>query len=219
MKKSLLFGAGQGPRLAVLERIKRSGKGMGVKELSEDMGMSYMGVKAHCKALITAGYLTTRREPSMKGRPRMLHRLTKSGEELFSLSQEGFSVALLAEAAGLWGEAAPRKLLLKLFRTMGECYRGLLRAGETQSRLQEFLKIRDGEGRMCVLHALSGGAGWELRESHNPMSSLMKHYPEAAAMEECMMSDVLGVSVRRREDGEVPGVVVFACGSSQEIPD
>jgi predicted ArsR family transcriptional regulator len=201
MKKSLLFGAGQGPRLAVLELIKRSSKGVGVKELSEAMGMSYMGVKSHCQALIAAGYLTTWREPSTKGRPLMLHLLTSAGEALFAPEQDNLSVSLLEEASGLWGESAPRKLLLKFFLTAGERYRARMKGGDPDELRKEFLRLRDAEGRMCELSVSPERMGWELRESHNPMSAVMKRYPEAAAMEESMVARVLGVPVRRREEG------------------
>ena len=201
MKKSLLFGAGQGPRLAVLELIKRSGRGVGVKELSEVMGMSYMGVKAHCQALIAAGYLTTWREPSTKGRPLMLHLLTAAGEALFAPEQGDLSVSLLEEASGLWGESAPWKLLLTFFLTAGEGYRARMKGEDPEALRNAFIKLRDAEGRMCELSIPSEGKGWELRESHNPMAAVMKRYPEAAAMEESMVAWVLGVPVRRREDG------------------
>ena len=35
MKKNLMLGAGRGPRLAVLEQIKRSGKGLSVGDIAD----------------------------------------------------------------------------------------------------------------------------------------------------------------------------------------
>jgi len=206
MKKSLLFGAGQGPRLAVLERIKRCGAGIGVKDLSAMMGMSYMGVKAHCQALVAEGYLTTRRGPSSKGRPLLLHALTERGEALFASDRGGIPLALLEGASALWGESAPQKLLLTVFRGMGERYCSRIKGADSEVRLKEFTKLRDAEGRMCEACVLPGRKGWELRESHNPMASLMQKYPGAGIMEESMVAEVLGMSVRRREEG---GVTLF----------
>ena len=204
MRTKLILGAGRGPRLDVLERIKRSGDGIGVKELSALLGMSYMGVKAHCLALVSAGYLTTWRVPSTRGRPLMLYRLTDSGERLFSDSNDSLCLDLLREASGLFGTAAPQKLLVMHFRHLAERYREQVSEVEHMARIESFVRLRDREGRMSVLHL---GAAWEIRESHNPLSGLMREYTFVPGLEEHMVGDVLGFPVSRtaRE-----GMVVFA---------
>ena len=112
MKTSLMLGAGRGPRLAVLELIKRSANGMGVKQLAAELGMSYMGVKAHCLALASAGYLTTWRQPAPKGRPLMFYKLAEAGELLFRDFNEDLALGLLVEVTGLFGTPAPLKILM-----------------------------------------------------------------------------------------------------------
>ena len=67
-----------------------------------------------------------------------------------------------------------------------------------------FVAIREREGRMSTL--VHGDASLEIRESHLPLASLMRRHPEARAMEEHMLSQILGRSVHRREDG---GAVIF----------
>lgn len=203
MRASLVLGAGRGPRLAVLELIKRTG-GMGVRQLADELGMSYMGVKAHCVALISAGYLKTWREPSQKGRPVLLHKLTPSGEELFTESQHDPALVILKEAAGLFGPTAPQKLLMMYFRATGERYRSKLSAEAPAERLHALAKLRDREGRMVSLEG--DASGWMLRECHNPMLSLIREFPGAAAMEEQMIGDVIGIPVFRREE---EGMVLF----------
>lgn len=47
---------------------------------------------------------------------------------------------------------------------------------------------------------------WEIRESHNPLESLMREYPAACALEEHAIGEVIGVAVKRREVG---GRVIF----------
>jgi predicted ArsR family transcriptional regulator len=211
MKKNLILGAGRGPRLAVLERIKRSGNGMSVKDLSSALGMSYMGVKAHCVALATVGYLTTWRKPVPKGRPLMLYRLADSGERLFAGSDEDLALELLREAAGLFGAMAPQKLLMMYFRTLATRYREKINAEERDKigeRLRAFVEIREREGRMSSFDEIGGGAGnWLIRESHNPLAAVTEKFPETGVMEENMVGEVLGVPVRRWEEG---GVLLFS---------
>ena len=56
---------------------------MSVGELSEAMGMSYMGVKKHCIAMQKLGYLDTWRRPKDVGRPEKLYRITQKLDPLF----------------------------------------------------------------------------------------------------------------------------------------
>ncbi len=203
MKKSLVLGAGRGPRLAVLELIKRSGKGMSVQEIATSLDMSYMGVKAHCLALTSTGHLATRREPATKGRPRLLYQLADAGEQLFADTENDLALGLLREAAVLYGVTAPQKLLLLFFRSLRARYEKLIAGDTPMDRARSLVKVRDREGRMAEFVLSSP---WEIRESHNPLSALMEEYPEASGMEENMMSEVTGITLKRRESG---GRVIF----------
>ena len=207
MKKALVFGAGRGPRTAVLECLKRSGVPLPVKDLARVLGMSYMGVKAHCIALEAGGYLQSRRAPSSRGRPRMLYFLTDSGEALFAGSGEELALSLLREAAGLFGPAAPQKLLVMHFRSRLELYRPLIKGESVIARARSLVRLREREGRMSML---SETGEWEIRESHNPLQPIMHEYPQTRALEENMVSELLGTSVRRREE---EGTVVFSTRS------
>jgi predicted ArsR family transcriptional regulator len=197
MKKSLVLGAGRGPRLAVLELIKRSGRGMSVQEIATSLDMSYMGVKAHCLALASTGHLATRREVATKGRPRLLYQLADAGEQLFADTGGDIALGLLHEAAKLYGATAPQKLLLLYFRSLQARYAELISSEPPLDRARSLVRVRDKEGRMAELVI---GSPWEIRESHNPLSSIMEEYPEARTLEEQMICEVIGIPVRRRED-------------------
>ena len=197
MKASLVLGAGRGPRLEVLELIRRSAEGMSVKALSSKLGMSYMGVKAHCIALTSAGHLTTWRQPTAKGRPQMLYRLTERGRKLFAESGQDLALQLLKESEGLFGTTAPQKLLMMYFRSLAATYREAMSAVDPAERVTAFVRLRDAEGRIS---SLLQGSVHEIRECNNPLASVMKQYPGAAAMEESMVGEVLGSPVRRAEE-------------------
>jgi predicted ArsR family transcriptional regulator len=205
MRKSLVFGAGQGARLAVLDLIKRSEKGLGVKEIAAELGMSYMGVKAHCLALASEGYLNTWRQPAPKGRPLMFYRLSESGELLFAEPGLGLALGLLRDAGKLFGSTAPQKLLALYFRNEAERYKVTISPLEPAERLRAFVRLRNREDRMAVLRI--DGQAWEIQESHHPEANLISEYPEAAAFEQTMVGEVLGISVLRRQQG---GKIVFS---------
>jgi predicted ArsR family transcriptional regulator len=205
MRKSLVFGAGQGARLALLDLIKRSENGLGVKEIAAELGMSYMGVKAHCLALASEGYLNTWRQPAPKGRPLMFYRLSESGELLFAEPGLGLAIGLLRDAGKLFGATAPQKLLALYFRNEAERYRAMISSLETAERVRAFVRLRNREERMAVLRI--DGQAWEIQESHHPEANLIREYPEAAALEQTMVGEVLGVSILRRQQG---GKIVFS---------
>ena len=199
MRKSLVFGAGQGARLAVLDLIKRSHNGLGVKQIATELGMSYMGVKSHCVTLASEGYLTTWRQPAPKGRPLMFYRLAESGERLFAEPGLGLSLSLLRDAGKLFGASAAQKLLVLYYRTEAERYRGMISSGDINERVRALVRLRDREERMVVFSI--DGERWEIHEYHNPYAALMREYPHAASLEETMIGEVLGVQVRRTKEG------------------
>jgi len=198
MRASLVLGAGRGPRLAVLETIKRFPDGMSVTELTAELGMSYMGVKAHCSALEKTGHLESCRGHSSKGRPRLLYRLTAKGEELFDEPGHDLVLDLLREASVLFGSSAPQKLLALYFRSQSARYASRMNHGELSDRAAMLARMRDAEGRISTLQA---GSSMEIHECHDPLAELRKAYPGISAMEEAMIGEVLGASVQRIEEG------------------
>lgn len=207
MNGKRVLGVGRGTRLEVLERIKRSPGGVAVRDLSVSMGMSYMGIKAHCIALTSDGFLETWRSPApegSKGRPKLLYRMTPQGDRLFRDEDGGLASGLLRQAAALFGGSAPGKLLFMHFRSETERYRDLVVGENLEDRLRSFVRIREKEGRMS---SLQEGDAWEIRECHMPLTAIMEEYPELRRQEEHLVGEVLGVPVLRTE---ARGVVVFA---------
>lgn len=199
MKLDLILGAGRGPRLSVMEIVRDASGGLGVGEIAKRLGMSYMGVKAHCEALTKAGLLETRRSPSSKGRPLLLYRLTPRGETLFRGPRQRLAVGLLREASLLFGAAAPQKLLLKYYRSEALRYRETVGEGTVPERLASFARLRESEGRGTTIE--ESQAGWILRESHDPESDVEEEFPAAAGYQEHLVSEVLGVPVERIKEG------------------
>lgn len=201
MRASLALGAGRGPRLAVLETLKRHPQGLSVTDLSRELGMSYMGIKAHCVALEKSGHLETHRGISCKGRPRLLHRLTEAGEDLFRESGGDLALDLLREASGLFGQNAPQKLLAMYFRSLATSYRAKIGVGDLMRRVEVFVRIRDAEGRIASLDCLRGIV---ICECHDPLAVLRRSYPGIDSMEEAMIAEVLEAEViRSQEEGMI----------------
>jgi predicted ArsR family transcriptional regulator len=206
MRASLILGAGRGPRLAVLESVKRFPEGISVSDISREVGMSYMGTKAHCVALEKSGYLEGLRGISIKGRPKLNYYLTESGKDLFQGSGNDLPMAFLREASLLFGTLAPQKILMMYFRTEAIRYTAQIRGNNLAEKVASFVRLRDSEGRIS---SLVGGPPFEIHECHDPLDELRQTYPAINAMEETMVSEALGASIRREER---KGRTVFLVG-------
>jgi predicted ArsR family transcriptional regulator len=194
MRRSVFQEIGRTQRLSILDLLKKSTHGLDVRDLAEALAMSYMGVKAHCLDMHRQGYLETWRQPGRRGRPRMLYRLTMKTNELFSEEKNDLALSLLQASRQLFGPTAPQKLLMLHFRSLTAKYREAIAVETTEERARSFAAIRDREGHLSYVE---GASDWKLIESHDPLQSLRKTYPEIDALECQMMSQVIGVPLQR----------------------
>ena len=194
MKRNIVHEIGKTQRLAIVELLKRSADGMPVTKLASALAMSYMGVKAHCLSLHAQGYLETWRQPGNRGRPLMFYRLTMKAYELFSEENNDLTLSLLAQSRQLFGPTAPQKLLMLHFRSCAAKYRERLKGTTPSERARAFTVLRDREGRLSQFEE---GSPWRIIESHNPLQTLLAAHPEIEALECQMLSEVIGVPIKR----------------------
>lgn len=187
IKKNLPNRAAQ----AVANEIKRSA-GLSTGELAGRLGLSYMGVKAQCLALKKTGHITTRNQHGASGRPQLIHRLTAKGQRLFQKEDQGLAISLLRASRKLFGAASAEKLLFLHFQNQTAEYLKKIPAQVSPvERLAALAALRNAEGHMARIES---GCLWE---SHAPLGALFEAFPTAVAMEEAMISKVLGVTVTR----------------------
>lgn len=180
-------------RTVVLRELKRSG-GLSVNELAARLGMSYMGVKQHCLNLQKLGHLTSRNQHRGPGRPHLLYRLNRRGQQLFFRQDNGLLISVLKQAGVLFGANAAAKLLYLSFQEKAAGYSEKIpSARPLEARLARLAALRDADG--CMARAEGGNC---IVEYHCPWRDLYEAFPEAPAMEEALFSKVLGEPVVRR---------------------
>ena len=182
----------------IISRLKKS-TGLSVAELSELIGMSYMGVKQHCVELNKRGYLDTWRRPKAVGRPEKAYRLTKKADPLFVEVGVEFVLGLLRNVNKTYGASAAEKLLFGYFHEMGEEYVKKIKGETLYDRAMSFSKIRDLEGCLSSCEIDQTGA-IKIIEYHSPYRCISAEYPMIYRMEEQMISKVLGANVLRNEE-------------------
>ena len=173
------------------DALKRS-SGLPVGEIATRLGLSYMGIKAQCLALEKSGHITSRNRHNGSGRPQLVYRLTAKGQRLFLNDDHGVAISILSEARILFGAAAPEKLLFLHFQKQTAEYLEVIPdKAPLEARLAAVAARRDAGGHMA---RVEGGC---LVEFHVPLAAVFEAFPAAVAMEEAMISKVLGVPVTR----------------------
>lgn len=173
------------------DALKRSA-GLSVGDLAARLGMSYMGVKAQCLALEKSRHITSRNQHCGSGRPQLIYRLTAKGQSLFQNDDHRVAISLLTEARTLFGAAAAEKLLFLHFQKQtAEYLKRVPDKASPEERLAALAGLRDADGHMARAEA---GC---LVESHVPLAALFGAFPAAVAMEETMISKILGTPVTR----------------------
>lgn len=183
----------------VIAELKLSG-GLPVSELARRVNASYMAVKQHCEELKKLGYLDRSRIPrSAVGRPEIYYSLGAKTDALFSQAGGGFTLDLLEEMKGLFGENAPDKLLFQHFQKLYERWQPLVSKELTiKEKMARLVLIRNKEGCFSRCGA-EPEKGLHFEEFHNPMQRIFESYPRAAAMEHRMLEQLLEVRLNRSE--------------------
>lgn len=178
----------------ILELIKCS-QGLSVGELSEHLGMSYMGVKKHCLAMHKLGYLDTWRKPKEVGRPEKLYRITDKLSPLFPEIGNEVCFSILEAAAQLEPNAA-EKLLLHFFRSQTDKLADVVNGETVQDRAEALAAARSNQGYFSRCQETEEG-GLRIDEYHNPLQALFTKYPTLERMEVHMFERLLGATVQR----------------------
>lgn len=184
---------------AVLEKLKLSG-GLPVSELARQVDASYMAVKQHCEELRKIGYLDRSRVPrTAVGRPEIFYTLSAKADTLFPQAGIDFTLGMLDELKGLFGENTPDKLLFQHFQKLYEKWQPMLElAWSPIEKAAKLVALREREGGVIRLTQDSDG-GCRIEEFHNPLQRLYEHYPRSILMEQRMIEQLLGVRVIRHE--------------------
>ena len=195
MNQRLITQIGKSQRLHIINELKRS-TGLSVRELSNRLKMSYMGVKQHCLDLEKERYLDTWRRPKGVGRPEMVYRLTMRANELFPQTSNAMTIELLHVAQSLYGPAAAEKLLFTVFQKKAERYAVKMRGDSVPARAKFLAKIRDAEGYMSNFREEGQP---RIVECHTPLLDLLQEFPIVERLETDMIQRLLNTSVRREK--------------------
>lgn len=184
---------------AVLKQLERSG-GLTVTEIAERVGVSYVAVKQHCEELCDLGYLDRTRVPRQKvGRPEISYSFSANACVLFPKAGVDFTLEILANMKGLFGENAPEKLLFQYFQKLElKWHAEIPQAGTISEKVMKLASLREHMGSVVSVSMRPDG-GHCMEEFHNPLQKIYERYPRAVSMELRMIEQLLSTRVTRRE--------------------
>ena len=184
-------------RQEILGLLKRHGE-MTVKALSEQMGITTMGVRQHLSTLEADGLLRSRLQRQKIGRPRQLFTLTEDAQELFPKGYSPLVLSILNEIDDLEGPEKVKELLRRRYKRLGDEYLKRMEGMDRDQRFSLLAEFRDKDGYMCESTVVDDGKR-ELVEHNCPISDVARKYPEICQFEKDLFERVLGTGLVRQQ--------------------
>ena len=184
-------------RQEILGLLKRHGE-MTVKALSEQMGITTMGVRQHLSGLEADGLLRSRLQRQKIGRPRQLFTLTEDAQELFPKGYSPLVLSILNEIDDLEGPEKVKELLRRRYKRLGDEYLKRMEGMDRDQRFSLLAEFRDKDGYMCESTVVDDGKR-ELVEHNCPISDVARKYPEICQFEKDLFERVLGTGLVRQQ--------------------
>jgi predicted ArsR family transcriptional regulator len=184
-------------RSQILELLKRRGE-LTIKQLSEEVGITTMGVRQHLASLAQEGLVQCRMQRQKLGRPVQVYSLTETANLLFPSSYSSLVISLLEHLAEIDGQNKVLTLFRKRQERLCQEYGERLKGLKTQERFQTFARLRNQDGYMCEWSLGPKGANC-ITEYHCPICDVARRYPELCSMELSLLEQVLGTKLVRQE--------------------
>jgi len=181
----------QPTRAELLRLLKEQGE-MTVKQLSEALGITPMGVRQHLEALLREGRVAYSWYRHGPGRPCQVFRLTPDGDELFPRNYAHLAADILRDAdrAHLLDS-----LLETRFRRLVAHYRQYLpENGDLQMKLQALARRRSAEGYLAEVEAEADGSV-RLVEKNCAIRQVAELFPALCRAEARMLANLVGAEV------------------------
>lgn len=167
-----------------------------VAELAEVLGLSGNAVRTHLTALERDGLVRPSGKRPGTRKPIVAYGLTAEAEHLF---QKLYGPVLRHFLAALKERVTSRKLeeiARAVAHRMAAEYRPAVQSGRTADRVQQAISVLQELGGLCKSSDQDGKI--TLRCSDCPLAVVAAEHPEVCLLMETLLSDVLGVPVRKQ---------------------
>jgi hypothetical protein len=109
------------------------------------------------------------------------------------------TIELLKSASDIHGPNAPEKLLFRVFERKTATLKEKVKGDTIADRAKWLVKEREKEGFMSQFVTEESEGGPQILECHSPIMNLLDLYPIIGRLEQDLVGNVLGTTVRREE--------------------
>ena len=178
----------------ILLHLKKHGTS-DLKTLSEQLGMTKMGILKHITALEELGYIDRETEKAPKGRPKVLFKLSdNTRDNIFPNNYSSLTNYFLGFIEENFGTQAVEKVLQERNKEISEKYKKELGGDTLKERVTSLRLLRDKEGYMA--EQVNGSENsYELLEFNCPIFRIAEKYSYTCTLEREMFEDLLEASV------------------------
>lgn len=191
---------GSATRDDILHLLKTNGA-MSASQLSEQLGLTEMGVRRHLYKLIEQQAVEIELVRQSMGRPMQLFHLSAEGKEQFPKHYHQLILDLLQELEAL--EQVPEDVVHRLFegrqRSLLSKYESHMVDLSLEERVKELHFIQDSNGYMVQSEQLDDGS-WMLHEYNCPIAQVANRYDEPCKCELELFRQLLGTDTVERTE-------------------
>jgi DeoR family suf operon transcriptional repressor len=186
-------------RQQVLDLLKTNGR-MTVKQLSEALDITPMGVRQHLDGLIKEHLITFEWLRAGRGRPSQVFSLTPKGDELYPRNYGALALSVLTELEDMGGSNAVDRIFARRTAKMRDQYGKRLAELNLEARIAELARIRDSEGYLAKYEKIDDNT-YRILERNCPVNMVASEFPQACRHEQALFQELLGDEVTvLRED-------------------
>jgi predicted ArsR family transcriptional regulator len=168
-------------RHRVLGLLKLKGS-LSAGEMSQDLEITYMGVRQHLTLLERDGLIRHHTEQRGRGRPTYVYSLTESGHERFPRTYPQLANDLLDTIRALDGEDGIERVFGKRTEWLEARYKARLVDKRLEDQVRELAQIRTEEGYMAGWEKLDGNS-FVLWEHNCAIRQVARHCAQACSHE------------------------------------
>lgn len=188
----------------ILQLLKTQGA-MTAKTLSEDLGMTTMGVRQHLQALEDQGEVVFEDHKASRGRPTRYWSLTDKSNDHFDDRHEELTLQLINSVNVIFGEEGLDRLISHREHESHRLYTKQLSDKDSIfDKVQALAEIRSAEGYMA--EALEQDGQYWLVENHCPICSAAKRCLKFCRSELALFQSLFeGVAEVQRDEHIING--------------
>lgn len=193
VEDSRIFGSFSSKKKEILRVLKKEGE-IELKELSEQVKISKMGVLKHIKDLEAEGLIDRVKKNKGVGRPRLFLKLSSSASDILPRAYASMTCFALEYIEENMGRNGVKLALEKRQKEIAKIYKPKLEGKSLDEKVKVLTQIRDSEGYMAEFRELPG-KNFELLEYNCPVLAVAEKFGESCTVEREMFEDILDAEV------------------------